>query len=180
MAVSSDPILDRATNPKPWSGLTVTYKARLENNSYKDQFNKTAYSLCRTLAKYCHIYDFYAEFTEEGRIHYHGIYKCQNKYKSLKLYEELRKNGFIKIEKLPIGKEWHEYIKKDYDQSRKLIGLSYRPINKEFYDNMLARDEIRRKNIEDFVEMNKQPETGIYYSHESITTASTSDETDTF
>jgi len=134
-------------DPVAWQGLTVTYKLGLEVLTYREQFNRTAYRLCRQLDSFCSIYKFYPEFTDTGRIHYHGIYKPLSKYKAFKGYEALRRHGHIKIEaRLKQTNKWKSYIEKDHEMTRKLIG---RPImiDPEFFRAMLKADDERVKDM---------------------------------
>lgn len=151
-------ILDKATNKIPplkeWLGLTITFKDAIERHTYREQYNKTAYSICRIMNDGATAYRLYPEFTETGRIHYHGIYKPDTKYKALKMYERLRKNGFIKIER-KISTKWHEYIVKDYKDTCKLIGLKSTLISPDMHERILAVDSSRRQIMEHFVTEHK-------------------------
>lgn len=142
--------------PGKWQGLTVTFKDNLEKYSYREQFNRTAYRLCRHLGYMCSVYEFYPEFTDTGRIHYHGRYKPKTKHKALQGYEELRKYGFIKIEtNVKDMNKWLEYIRKDYASTKSLIKTEIL-INPDFYFNMLQKDADRIKNMEQQLEIMKR------------------------
>lgn len=127
-----DSVLDKGTNPKGetetlsvWQGLTITYADSLERYTYKEQFQKTSWRLLDICNKYFQCYEFIPEFTENGRIHYHGRYKSKSKKASLLAYQELRKTGFIKIEKIKDHNAWNTYIYKEYNDTSKLIDSCY-------------------------------------------------------
>lgn len=149
-------ILDKAPNKKQdlaeWQGITITFSASLERYTYREQYNKTAYQLCRLFTEGSTCYRICPEFTESGRIHYHGVYKPSTKYKTLKMYEKLRKTGYIKIER-KVSHNWHEYIIKDYKDTSKLIGLSNITVDNDMHTRMEAIDKQRRLTIEQFVKV---------------------------
>lgn len=156
------PVLDRATSPEGglaeknapdrWQGMTITYKGRLEQEDYRTQFNHTAYPLARHLTRHCKVFEFVPEFTDQGRIHYHGIYKAVNKQKGLELYQLLRKHGFIKIEtNLRDIVKWKEYIYKEKETTQKLIGRKEITINTVFTEAMAQRDMQRVQDMENML-----------------------------
>lgn len=138
-------------DPPVWQGLTITYKTALENFPYREQFNKTAYSLARILNNMADEYSFYPEFTDVGRIHYHGKYKPKSKHKALQGYEQLRKTGYIKIEStIKDHTAWNDYIRKEYDSVKKLINRDPR-VDKVFYNEMVTVQEQKLIDMEKYL-----------------------------
>lgn len=150
-------LLDKATNPRPqaegegktttvWQGMTITFRDPLECYTYKEQFQKTSWRLLDIFNRHYTAYEFYPEFTDKGRIHYHGRYKTKSSYDAKKSYEELRKKGFIKIENIKQHDRWLEYILKQYEETLKLIDRNYHikldPIEYTRRQNMMAKKRV--------------------------------------
>jgi len=109
---------------QPWKGITLTLRKPLENNyDYRSQFFLTASKMLRTFPKYCSVFELYPEFTQRGRIHYHGRFKPKSNKDQLKLLQLLRQEvGFIKVESvIKHMVHWSDYCKKDLETSRELI-----------------------------------------------------------
>lgn len=157
-----NPVLDKITNPKGegahpqqsdvWQGLTITYAEPLERYSYKEQFKKTSWQLLDRMHRHFRCYEFYPEFTDNGRIHYHGQYKSKSKRDTLKAFEEFRKKGFIKHERIKDHGQWYKYITKDIPATQDLIDRNFRiAIDCEEYDrrqNMMSKKRIRFEEVQ--------------------------------
>lgn len=109
---------------EPYKGITVTFRKPLENTyDYRGQFFVTASKLLRMMPLYCSTFELIPEFTENGRIHYHGKYKPKDSKNGLKLLQQLRQQcGFCKIEHtLKHADKWNDYMRKGLKDTQDLV-----------------------------------------------------------
>lgn len=104
-------------------GITITFRRNLEKEmSYRQQHQYTRIVLAKIFGQSCSSFTLVPEFTLSGRIHYHGYFKIKNKGKWIKdTLPILNKLGFIKLE-FNLTNKWFEYILKDVEETRNIIG----------------------------------------------------------
>lgn len=113
--------MPKNTDTIPWRGITITFKRPFENNvPYHMQFDITRDTLYDIIK--WDTYLLYPEFTEAGRIHYHGKYKVTDKTKHLKTIADLRYQcGLIKLEEIKYHDKWNAYIRKEILETSRLV-----------------------------------------------------------
>lgn len=135
-----------------WRGLTITFQTNYERKPYIYQFSDTKEILYKIMPKYFRLFKFIPEFTESGRIHYHGKFKQEDKALRLKGFEELRRRcGFIKVETSNLSSKWDDYIIKDVKTTCKLIGINNIIVsNEDFATEQAEKTKEHLKTIRAF------------------------------
>lgn len=130
--------------------LTITY-AKHQGNCPKFQFDNTIKKVMLCLRRMCIDFELYAEFTTNGRIHYHvlcGSKKSYAKYQSGLAY--LRKNcGFCINKDCRDPEGWREYCLKHNADMEELIGVKF-PLTQsdqmvDWFTNDQIASEVHRK-----------------------------------
>lgn len=111
--------------PEPLKGITITFRKRYENNhDCEFQWKATRQLLYEVLKcrSYWDTYLFVPEFTENGRIHYHGYFRPKGKAIDIRIFKKLRKHcGFIKVEhSVRDMNAWKTYMFKEKEDTARL------------------------------------------------------------
>ena len=104
-------------NPKP----TFYEYRKLGNNDYISQW-VLMISVLKEFSRCSDMYCFIPEISDEGKLHVHGWFMLSDKLKWLKSVRPLlRKNGFMKINRLHTKIEKIDYYYKEIDETKDIL-----------------------------------------------------------
>lgn len=92
----------------------------------------------------------YPEFTDNGRLHYHGMVWIKDQIKWYKkTLPTLNQLGYVMV-KNHIDDGWEDYILKNWQVSKQVLGLE-ESINNEYVKNIVSQFKKKQNIIKDYV-----------------------------